>query len=351
MLLVTPLREVDVLERERLLVERGWLSLPGPFPGAGVAEVRVVASGLALRGLALDAEVAAAGLTPVERIEAHQLRELEEVRDAAGLLERLVQLLTGPEHAHVPVELLAQLRDLRERPPETRVGPGHAAVVPHESAELPVEGVDGPPAVDLEERMRAPADVLLCFAERGVRGIELLRLRRGHIVRHGRGEDEIAVRQSLHEGARAQAVRTLIGEVGLAGDEEPGNGGHQMIVDPEPAHRVVRRRIDPHGHAISVVARDALVDLEEVAVLLPDVVEAEPRDGVGEVEIHAVAAGPDAATLVADLLGGARGDVARHEVAEARVASFEVVVALALRDVARAPRVALLLRDPDASVV
>src|SRR5256885_9429227 len=36
-----------------------------------------------------------------------------------SLLERLVQLLTGPEHAHVPVELLAQLRDLRERPPET----------------------------------------------------------------------------------------------------------------------------------------------------------------------------------------------------------------------------------------
>src|SRR2546430_620342 len=203
MLLVTPLREVDVLERERLLVERGWLSLPGPFPGAGVAEVRVVASGLALRGLALDAEVAAAGLTPVERIEAHQLRELEEVRDAAGLLERLVQLLTGPEHAHVPVELLAQLRDLRERPPETGVGPGHAAVVP-----------------------------------------------------------------------------------------------------PEPAHRVVRRRIDAHGHAIGVVAGDAVVDLEEIAVLLPDVVETEPRDGVGEVEVDPVTAGPDPATLVAHLLGG-----------------------------------------------
>src|SRR2546430_13564647 len=189
MLLVTPLREVDVLERERLLVERGWLSLPGPFPGAGVAEVRVVASGLALRGLAFDAEVAAAGLTPVERIEAHQLRELEEVRDAAGLLERLVQLLTGPEHAHVPVELLAQLRDLRERPPETGVGPGHAAVVPHEPAELPVEGVDGPPAVDLEEHMRAPAGVLPGFPESGGRGIDPLPPPPGPGVRDGGGEE------------------------------------------------------------------------------------------------------------------------------------------------------------------
>src|SRR5438552_3678529 len=183
MLLVTPLREVDVLERERLLVERGWLSLPGPFPGGAVAEVRIVAPGLALRGLALDTEVAAARFRSVERVQTRQLREREEVRDAAGLLERLVQLLTGPEHAHVPVELLAQLRDLRERPPETRVGPGHAAVVPHESAELPVEGVDGPPAVDLEERMGAPAGVLLCFAECGVRGIDLLRLRRGRRAR------------------------------------------------------------------------------------------------------------------------------------------------------------------------
>ena len=40
-------------------------------------------------------------------------------------------------------------------------------------------------------------------------------------------------------------------------------------------------------------------------------VAAQPLDRVGEVEVDAEPAGPDAAALVADLLGGARGDVAR----------------------------------------
>ena len=51
-----------------------------------------------------------------------------------------------------------------------------------------------------------------------------------------------------------------------------------------------------------------------------------------EIEIDAVPARPHAAALVADLLGGAGGDVARHQVAEARVAALQVVVALGLGD-------------------
>ena len=73
------------------------------------------------------------------------------------------------------------------------------------------------------------------------------------------------------------------------------------------------------------------------------VVVAEPADGVGEVEVDAQAGPADAAALVADLLGGARGDVARGEVAEARVLPLEVVVALVLGDLVGRPAVALLL--------
>ena len=59
----------------------------------------VVAPRLAVRGLVLHAEVAAARLLARERIAAHQLAELEEVGHAAGALELLVQLAAPPGHA------------------------------------------------------------------------------------------------------------------------------------------------------------------------------------------------------------------------------------------------------------
>ncbi len=48
-------------------------------------EVLVVADRLALLGLVLLAQVAAAGLVAGEGVAAHQLRELEEVGDPAGV--------------------------------------------------------------------------------------------------------------------------------------------------------------------------------------------------------------------------------------------------------------------------
>lgn len=55
--------------------------------------------------------------------------------------------------------------------------------------------------------------------------------------------------------------------------------------------------------------------------------------------------------LVADVLRGAGGDVARDQVAEGRVDALQVVVALVLGDPVRRPVVALGLRYPDAAVV
>ena len=72
-----------------------------------------------------------------------QLAELEEVGDAAGLLERLVERLVLAEHAHVLPELLADRRDLRQRLAEALLGARHAAVVPQDLAELAVDVVDG----------------------------------------------------------------------------------------------------------------------------------------------------------------------------------------------------------------
>ena len=105
------------------------------------------------------------------------------------------------------------------------------------------------------------------------------------------------------------------------------------------------------GHLVRILAGDAVVHLEEVAVALADGVLAEALDGFGEVEIDAEAGFADAAAFVADGFGVAGGDVAGDEVAEAGIAAFEVVVALGFGNLVGRALVALLLRHPDAAVV
>ena len=188
-------------------------------------------------------------------------------------------------------------------------------------------------------------------ADLGVRGVHRGEFVGGEVVADGVREDEVAVGQALHQRAGAEPVGAVVGEVGLADHEQARDGAHQVVVHPEPAHGVVDGRIDPHRHLVRVLVGDPLVHLEEVAVPLPDGVLAEPGDGVGEVEIDAAAAGAHAAAVVADLLGGPGGDVARGEVAEAGVLPLEVVVALGFGNLTRRPRVALLLRHPDPAVV
>src|SRR3954453_15027071 len=107
-LLVVPLGEVDVLELELLLVQLGLGVHAGVLPRRDVREGVVVAQRLALFRLVLGAEVTPARLLTGEGIEAEQFTELQEVGDASGLLQRLVDRLVLAEDAHVPVELLAE---------------------------------------------------------------------------------------------------------------------------------------------------------------------------------------------------------------------------------------------------
>ena len=75
-------------------------------------------------------------------------------------------------------------------------------------------------------------------------------------------------------------------------------------------------------------------------------------DGLSKVEIHAAPARPDAATVVTRFLRGAAGDVARGEVAEARILAFEVVVTRGFGNFAGIlARVARALRHPYATIV
>src|SRR4051812_46056722 len=128
--LVAPGGEVDVLELEVFLVQARCRRIARPFPRADVREVLVVAFGFALGALMLLAEVAPAALLAVQRVAAHELAELEEVGDTAGLFERLVERRLFAEHAHVLPELFADRGNLGNRLLEALLGAGHAAVVP-----------------------------------------------------------------------------------------------------------------------------------------------------------------------------------------------------------------------------
>src|SRR5438270_10214257 len=97
--LITPLRERDVLEVQRLLVEDRSLPSAGVFPRRHVGESVIVPQCLAVRRLMFHAEMAAARLFPVQRVETHQLRQFQEISDTSRVLERLIQLLAG--HGYV----------------------------------------------------------------------------------------------------------------------------------------------------------------------------------------------------------------------------------------------------------
>ena len=182
-------------------------------------------------------------------------------------------------------------------------------------------------------------------------GRHLLELGRGQVVGQRVRQHEVAVRQPLHQRAGAQAVGAVVGEVGLARHEEPGNRALQVVVDPQPAHRVVRRRVDAHRHLVGVLARDVLVHVEEVAVAIADDLFAQALDRVGKVQVDAVLHRADAQAVVDLALGGTRRDIARRQVAIGGIHLLQVVVAILFRNLVHRPRLVGLARHPDAAVV
>ena len=134
-----------------------------------------------------------------------------------------------------------------------------------------MEPVDRPAPLDAEQAGDTVAHLCLGLGERGVVGGQrrLAQHRRQVVADRGR-QDEVAVGQTLHQRAGTEPVRAVVGEVGLAEHVETGHVAHEVVVDPEAAHRVVDRRVDPHGQPVRVFPGDPLVHLEEVAVPLFD---------------------------------------------------------------------------------
>src|SRR5713101_1559118 len=124
-----------------------------------------------------------------------------------------------------------------------------------------------------------------------------------------------------------------------------------MVIDPQASHRVMDRGKNAHGRFVSVLSGDFFIHVEKIAVLFTDLRLSQAANGIGEVEIDALATWADATPLVTDFLRIPGGNVAGDEIAEAWVAPLEVIVALVFGDGTRGTRVTLFLGDPYAAVI
>ena len=110
----------------------------------------------------------------------------------------------------------------------------------------------------------------------------------------------------MHERAGSKPVRAVIGKIGFADHKQTRHVTHQIVIDPETAHRVMDRRINSHRHFIGVFAGDFFIDFEQVSVALADCFFAQSFDRVGKVEIDTASAWADAPAFVANFLRCAR---------------------------------------------
>ena len=315
--------------------------------------VGVIAHRLAVRRLIFRAEMAAAGFLAVEGIAAHKFAEFEEVGHASGFFEGLVEGLAFAQHADGFPEFLPELGNALDGILQAGAVAGHAAFVPDEQTEFAMETVHRAAALDVEHLLHAGPHVALCLPESGVRrlGSGFAKLGR-EVFADGVGNDEVAVGQSLHEGGGTEAIRTVVGKIGLAQNMQSGNVAHEVVVHPQSAHGIMHGRINAHRALVGVFPGDVFVHLEEVAVAFLDDGTGEPFDRIGEIEINAQATRSDAAALVAGFLGAAGGNVARGEVAVAGIFAFEEIIAGVLWDfLRRFAGIFLALGSPDPSVI
>src|SRR5574337_275500 len=104
-----------------------------------MAEVPVVTDRFAVGRMVLGPEMRSAGFVPLESVTREQFREFQKIGNLAGAFEFLVQTRSGAPYEEVLPELSPYLGDLSERFLQARLASGHACIVPHQPAQLPVE--------------------------------------------------------------------------------------------------------------------------------------------------------------------------------------------------------------------
>ena len=191
---------------------------------------------------------------------------------------------------------------------ETFLGATHTDVFPHDVAEFLVDAVDRALTIDGKEAIDALAHVLLG-------GFEFGKLRRearnsdlvGEVVLDRVGQHEVSIGQSLHESRSAEAVGTVIGEVTFTDGKETINGGHELVVHPDTAHRVVDGGEICMGFRRALVG-DFFVHVEEVTIASFYDILTKTLDSAGEVEEDSQPRVVDTVASVAAFLSSTAGD-------------------------------------------
>src|SRR5690348_5056545 len=129
-LLVAPLRGMDIFECQWFFVEDGLLAGTGIFPCGCIRIVVVVPEGLAVGRLKFLPEMSTARFIALKRIKTHQFAEFQEIRDASGIFELLIQFFPASEHIDVLPELFAKFGNTFQRFFQAGFRARHAAVIP-----------------------------------------------------------------------------------------------------------------------------------------------------------------------------------------------------------------------------
>src|SRR5207247_3900902 len=108
------------------------------------------------------------------------------------------------------------------------------------AAELAVERVHRLPAARGEQSPDLLVHFALDVAEPRMLGIDFGGLRLREIVADGVRQDEVAVGEPLHERARSQPVRAVVGEVRLADGVTAGERGYLVVVISNADYCVLR---------------------------------------------------------------------------------------------------------------
>src|SRR5215475_11457624 len=111
---VAPLRQVHGLEMQLFAMQFRRVTVALKLPRKHRGVILIVAARLAFGSLMFLAEMRTSRFIPLERVNAHQLGEFEEIGDAPGALQGLVVISLVSRHPHVAPKFCAQFGDLAE---------------------------------------------------------------------------------------------------------------------------------------------------------------------------------------------------------------------------------------------
>src|SRR5262249_53226163 len=273
---VLPLARRDQRRVHRLVVDLGLGGRRVVARARRLEEILVVAPG------EIRLEVRPPRLVAQQRAAHDDARQHEHVPALAEEHQRAVRGAAVVEDARV-LPPIHQLHDLLLRLAELVVPADDRAVARHPVAELVRDLVRVLRPVHLGQLAKVELlGLLLRGVDHGRRRIVGVGVAPAHRGRAGHESAEDA----RHERVGAQAVGAVVLVTHLAGGDQARDVRHVVVVDPQPAHRIVHSREHAHRHLGRVVADELLVDLDDALELLLQ--RGAPQ--VGEVEIDLILA-------------------------------------------------------------